>query len=79
MIHDAFQPLSYWNGFMSPPNWQGVVMDTHIYQMFSVAVSLESFFFSPHDLYFRQYVGQSNDQCATHLYGLQHCIITPIL
>ncbi|KAF9469829.1 exo-1,3-beta-glucanase [Collybia nuda] len=37
LIHDAFQPLSYWNGFMSPPNWEGVMMDTHIYQMFSVA------------------------------------------
>ena len=40
MIHDAFQPLSYWDGFMSPPNWEGVVIDTHIYQMFSVAVRL---------------------------------------
>jgi len=35
LIHDAFQPLSFWNGFMLPPNWQGVAMDTHIYQMFS--------------------------------------------
>ena len=26
---------------MSPPNWQGVILDTHIYQMFSVAVSSE--------------------------------------
>lgn len=38
MIHDAFQPLSYWSGFMPPPNWQGVLIDTHIYQMFSDAV-----------------------------------------
>ncbi|KAJ3508611.1 hypothetical protein NLJ89_g5658 [Agrocybe chaxingu] len=38
MIHDAFQSLSYWNGFMQPPNWQGVILDTHIYQMFSVAM-----------------------------------------
>ncbi|KAF8204071.1 glycoside hydrolase family 5 protein [Pholiota molesta] len=37
MIHDAFQPLSYWNNFMPSPNWQGVLIDTHIYQMFSVA------------------------------------------
>ncbi|KDR85713.1 hypothetical protein GALMADRAFT_218808 [Galerina marginata CBS 339.88] len=37
MIHDAFQPLSYWTGFMPAPNWQGVIIDTHIYQMFSVA------------------------------------------
>ena len=40
LIHDAFQPLSYWSGFMQPPNWNGVAMDTHIYQMFSVAVRL---------------------------------------
>lgn len=38
LIHDAFQPLSYWNGFMAPPSFDGVAMDTHIYQMFSVAV-----------------------------------------
>ncbi|TCD71174.1 exo-1,3-beta-glucanase [Steccherinum ochraceum] len=35
LLHDAFQPLSYWSGFQQPPNWQGVAMDTHIYQMFS--------------------------------------------
>ncbi|PPR01920.1 hypothetical protein CVT24_001259 [Panaeolus cyanescens] len=35
LIHDAFQPISYWNGFMSYPNWEGVMLDTHIYQMFS--------------------------------------------
>ncbi|KAJ3489581.1 hypothetical protein NLI96_g2026 [Meripilus lineatus] len=35
LLHDAFQPLSYWNGFQTPPQWQGVAMDTHIYQMFS--------------------------------------------
>lgn len=39
LLHDAFQPLSFWNGFQTPPNWQGVAMDTHIYQMFSQAVS----------------------------------------
>ncbi|KAJ4499707.1 exo-beta-1,3-glucanase [Lentinula lateritia] len=37
LIHDAFQPLSYWNGFLTTAdnNAQGVAMDTHIYQMFS--------------------------------------------
>ncbi|KAI9570306.1 glycoside hydrolase family 5 protein [Boletus coccyginus] len=35
LIHDAFQPLSYWTGFMTPPSYDGVAMDTHIYQMFS--------------------------------------------
>ncbi|TFY53027.1 hypothetical protein EVJ58_g9680 [Rhodofomes roseus] len=35
LLHDAFQSLSYWSGFETPSNWQGVAMDTHIYQMFS--------------------------------------------
>lgn len=45
LLHDAFQPLSYWNGFMNYNNgqYQGVAMDTHIYQMFSDAVSLHCF------------------------------------
>ncbi|CAA7264787.1 unnamed protein product [Cyclocybe aegerita] len=37
MIHDAFQPSSYWSNFMSWPNWEGVIMDKHVYQVFSVA------------------------------------------
>ncbi|KAJ7757809.1 glycoside hydrolase family 5 protein [Mycena maculata] len=37
LIHDAFQPLSYWNGVLSPPDYQGVAMDTHIYTIFSQA------------------------------------------
>lgn len=37
LIHDAFQDLSYWNGFMTS-GFDGVAMDTHIYQMFSDAV-----------------------------------------
>lgn len=40
MIHDAFQPLTFWDGFMQPPNWEGVILDTHLYQMFSDAVGL---------------------------------------
>ncbi len=40
MIHDAFQPLTFWNGFMPPPNFEGVILDTHIYQMFSDSVCL---------------------------------------
>jgi len=36
LIHSAFQPLSYWNGFMSKDTqYVGVAMDTHIYQMFN--------------------------------------------
>ncbi|KAI0253216.1 exo-1-3-beta-glucanase [Lactifluus subvellereus] len=35
LIHDAFQPLSYWNNFMPREQYVNVAMDTHIYQMFS--------------------------------------------
>jgi len=35
LIHDAFQPLSYWNNFMPRGQYPGAAMDTHIYQMFS--------------------------------------------
>ncbi|KZT59079.1 glycoside hydrolase family 5 protein [Calocera cornea HHB12733] len=36
VLHDAFQDLSYWNGFMTPNTGsQGVLMDTHIYQVFN--------------------------------------------
>ncbi|KAM6499799.1 glycoside hydrolase family 5 protein [Amanita muscaria] len=34
LLHDAFQPPSYWDGFMAPPQYQAVMMDTHIYQVF---------------------------------------------
>ncbi|EJD39940.1 glycoside hydrolase family 5 protein [Auricularia subglabra TFB-10046 SS5] len=35
MIHDAFQALTHWNGFMGTSSGrQGVAMDTHYYQMF---------------------------------------------
>ncbi|KAG5651666.1 hypothetical protein H0H81_007862 [Sphagnurus paluster] len=40
VIHDAFQPISYWQGFMPKPTYEGVILDTHIYQMFSVAVCM---------------------------------------
>ncbi|THH17376.1 hypothetical protein EW146_g3420 [Bondarzewia mesenterica] len=47
LIHDAFQPLSYWNGWERPPSFQGVAIDTHIYQMFSndVGVSVPAHFY----------------------------------
>ncbi len=35
LIHNAFQPLNYWSGFMSKyTQYTGVAIDTHIYQMF---------------------------------------------
>ncbi|KAG8931005.1 exo-1,3-beta-glucanase [Tulasnella sp. 418] len=35
VIHDAFQPLGYWNDFANYPQFEGVAMDTHIYEVFS--------------------------------------------
>lgn len=40
LLHDAFQTLDYWNGFQHAPDFQGVAMDTHYYQIFSDAVSI---------------------------------------
>ncbi|EIN11009.1 glycoside hydrolase family 5 protein [Punctularia strigosozonata HHB-11173 SS5] len=37
LLHDAFQDLSYWDGFMPSPDYQGVALDTHQYQIFSDA------------------------------------------
>lgn len=42
LIHDAFQPLSYWTDFMPPSSFQGVAIDTHIYQVFSDAENARS-------------------------------------
>lgn len=39
MIHDTFQSISYWNNFMPYPDYEGVILDTHIYEMFSFDVS----------------------------------------
>ncbi|KAJ7786634.1 exo-beta-1,3-glucanase [Mycena metata] len=36
LIHDAFQPLSFWDGVLTYPTYEGVAMDTHIYTIFSV-------------------------------------------
>ncbi|EST09859.1 Glycoside hydrolase, family 5 [Kalmanozyma brasiliensis GHG001] len=37
MIHDAFLGTSYWNGQYQPPQYQQILLDTHIYQVFSPA------------------------------------------
>ena len=44
LIHDAFQPLSYWTNFMPRGEYVGVAIDTHIYQMFMDEVGLRSMF-----------------------------------
>ena len=46
MLHDGFQHLSYWDKFMPTSDYEGVMMDTHIYQMFNDHVSLSSIFLS---------------------------------
>lgn len=38
LISDAFQDLSTWNGFMPSSDFEGVAIDTHIYQVFSPEV-----------------------------------------
>lgn len=38
-IHDAFEAISSWKNFMPSPQYTGVWLDTHIYQVFSDAVS----------------------------------------
>jgi glucan 1,3-beta-glucosidase len=35
VVHDAFLGPQAWKGFMLPPNYQDVVMDTHIYHVFT--------------------------------------------
>lgn len=35
MIHDAFEGLNYWQGQAQPPQYQQVLLDTHIYSVFS--------------------------------------------
>ncbi|VDC03463.1 unnamed protein product [Peniophora sp. CBMAI 1063] len=42
LIHDAFQGLPYWTNFMPAPAYQGVAIDTHIYQVFSDAENARS-------------------------------------
>ncbi|UZJ57547.1 hypothetical protein CBS101457_006867 [Exobasidium rhododendri] len=34
-IHDGFQPLSVWANQLQPPNYQQVILDTHIYSVFN--------------------------------------------
>lgn len=35
MVHDGFQDLSYWHDKLQPPTFQGVLLDTHQYSVFS--------------------------------------------
>jgi len=35
LLGDAFQGAGYWQGFMTGPNYAGVAMDVHLYQVFT--------------------------------------------
>ncbi|KAL0581059.1 hypothetical protein V5O48_000952 [Marasmius crinis-equi] len=35
LIHDAFQGVKFWNGFMPSPKYENYGLDKHIYQIFS--------------------------------------------
>lgn len=35
MYHDGFMGLQYWNGAAPPPQYQQILLDTHIYSVFS--------------------------------------------
>jgi glucan 1,3-beta-glucosidase len=37
LIHDAFQGPDFWDGSFPPPQYQGVALDVHVYQVFSDA------------------------------------------
>ena len=57
---------------MPPPNWQGVILDTHIYQMFSVAVSrgFATDFLIFADLQAGPDIGQPDEQRTAHINSL---------
>jgi hypothetical protein len=68
LIHDAFQPLSYWDGWQQGPNYQGVAMDTHIYQMFSDAVGFTSILRARITLFSRRrWIGRCDVQFPAHI------------
>ncbi|KAF9531379.1 exo-beta-1,3-glucanase [Crepidotus variabilis] len=35
LLSDAFQSSIYWRGFMPYPEWEGVMVDRHVYQIYS--------------------------------------------
>jgi len=71
MIHDAFQPLSYWNGWQRPPQYQGVALDTHIYQIFTLDVSLLILCFKSASMTWLDLLGHSTIAIATHSHYVQ--------
>ena len=73
LIHDAFQPLSYWNGWEQPSNYQGVAMDTHIYQMFSNAVSPSGFLRALPATLLTYWLGRRAVQFPAHIYRVRQC------
>jgi len=35
LMHDAFKPYSFWNGFMNAAPYENTALDTHVYSVFS--------------------------------------------
>lgn len=52
-MHDAFKGVDYWAGFLPPPAHEGVILDSHIYQMFSDAVRARALSLLPYSPYTR--------------------------
>ena len=85
LIHDAFQPLSYWNGFMSKnTQYVGVAMDTHIYQMFTdqvhpcpLAHSISTCSWTPHHC--RLYRSMQQGISSPHAETREPCLISIII
>lgn len=83
LIHDAFQPLSYWNNFMPRENFVGVAIDTHIYQMFLDEVGLNLSLVTPNQQHFRGHP-TSHRPCRSTMQGISglhaetrdHCLIS---
>ncbi|TEB38806.1 exo-beta-1,3-glucanase [Coprinellus micaceus] len=65
IISDAFQPGSYWSGFMSYPGWEGVILDTHIYQVFDNALVAWS-----EDQHIKGICGRTGDLASSGLWTM---------
>jgi hypothetical protein len=71
MIHDAFQPLEYWNGWQRPMQYQGVALDTHIYQMFTDDVSCLIWCFKIASVTWLDLPGHITVAVATHSHNVR--------
>ncbi|KAG8533825.1 uncharacterized protein KY384_001566 [Bacidia gigantensis] len=63
VLHDAFQPGSFWHDILTPPDGQGVVIDHHEYQVFNDTQVLWS-----HD----EHVGYVCSNADTYVSNVNH-------